>query len=101
MRTGCCKLKLLLSVIRLSYLNYHDTNIQAVFCMCASLCVYSLLFVLHKMTAPLKLPVNNQDGFELEEIQDHVSDGRLLLFTSCLIRLNTSWIKVLLVTTRM
>ncbi|XP_049921223.1 myoD family inhibitor domain-containing protein 2-like [Epinephelus moara] len=29
------------------------------------------------MTAPLKLPVNNQDGFELEEIQDHVSDASI------------------------
>ncbi|XP_042347272.1 myoD family inhibitor domain-containing protein 2 [Plectropomus leopardus] len=29
------------------------------------------------MTAPLKLPVSDQDGFELEKIEDHVSDGSI------------------------
>ncbi|XP_039657255.1 myoD family inhibitor domain-containing protein 2 [Perca fluviatilis] len=29
------------------------------------------------MTAPLKLPVNDQDGIELEKIEDHVSDGSI------------------------
>lgn len=51
------------------------------------------------MTTPLKLPVNDQDGVELEKIGDHVSDGRLLLFTPLLIRLYTAWMKLLLVRT--
>lgn len=42
----------------------------------------SLHFALHKMTAPLKLPVNDQDGIELEKIEDHVSDGMVLVVYS-------------------
>ncbi|XP_070765962.1 myoD family inhibitor domain-containing protein 2-like [Enoplosus armatus] len=45
--------------------------------MCVSLHVYFLQFALHKMTTPLKLPVNDQDGVELEKIGDHVSDGSI------------------------
>ncbi|XP_044065601.1 myoD family inhibitor domain-containing protein 2-like isoform X2 [Siniperca chuatsi] len=45
--------------------------------MCVSLHVYSLHFALHKMTTHLKLPVNDQDGVELEKIGDHVSVGSI------------------------
>ncbi|XP_034067047.1 myoD family inhibitor domain-containing protein 2 [Gymnodraco acuticeps] len=41
---------------------------------CVSLCIFSTL---HKMTAHVKLPVNNQDGLELEKIEDHVCDGSI------------------------
>lgn len=68
--------------------------------MFVSLHVCSLHVALHKMTTPLKLPVSDEDCIELEKIGDHVSDGRFLLFTPCLIRLNTAWMWLLLVTTR-
>lgn len=51
-----------------------------------------LLFPLHKMT-PLKLDVNDEDGVELRETGDHVSDGRCWwwLFIPCMIRLDAAY----------
>lgn len=54
--------------------------------MCVSLCSISTF----KMTVHLKLPVNNQDGIELERTEDHESDGRLLLCIPCRIQLYCS-----------
>lgn len=67
--------------------------------LCVSLHVCSLHVALHKMTTPLNLPVSDEDCVKLEEIEDHVSDGRWL-FTPRLIRLNAAWVKLLLGRTR-
>lgn len=58
--------------------------------MCFSVCVCALLFPLHKMTTPLKLPVNDEDCVELRKIGDHVPNGRSLLFIPCPIWLKTA-----------
>lgn len=55
--------------------------------MCVSHSTLCILSTVQKMTTPLKLPENDEVCVELEKIGDHVCDGRLLLFTSCPIRL--------------